>query len=65
MNIKATEIRSGDTIIRDDFTALVINVRRLVVCGVPQIVHIILSNPDGHNPGSLLLDSESMVKIKH
>jgi hypothetical protein len=63
MKIKAVDVQSGDTLIKEDYKALVLNVRRLMVCGTPQIVHIVLNNTEDAYPGGLLYDVEDMVEI--
>lgn len=63
MKIKAVEVHSGDTFIGKGYSALVLNVRRLIVCGTPQIVHIVLDNAEDTNPGGLLYGADDEVEI--
>ena len=63
MEIKASDLRSGDLLIDDKFSAMILNVRRLMVCGTPQIIHVVLDNSNDDNPGSLLYDVDEIVKV--
>jgi hypothetical protein len=58
MEVKAIDIKSGDIVIGEDSSALVLNVRRLMVCGTPQVVHLVLDQQ-----GTMLFNPEHKLKI--
>lgn len=64
IEINAVEVRLNDILTLNSKEFNIVNIRRLIVCGKAEIVHIVIQHPNKDAQIGMLFDAEEKITVK-